>query len=160
MTMSTGGVPATKPVELPEPGFPMLTRMISDTLFPSTHSQTIGCPHCSKPITIDRTADKEEPVTWIVGQRHPLVPEMKVMRMFVDRGGVEVYSVSDDAKAGMRNLVPMSKVRLIEEAMPLDVFVDELVAAESDEPDDPDGGDPEPEPLPAVITTNGQNAPS
>jgi hypothetical protein len=109
MTTSMPAVPDIRTIELPQPGFPMLTRMVSNPLF------------------LD---DKGEPKTWIVGQPHPLVTSMKVMRMFVADGGVEVYSVSDDGKAGMRNLVPMATVRLTEEAMPLDVFADELAAAE------------------------------
>jgi hypothetical protein len=156
MTQPTGTT-ATRNVVLPEPGFPMLTRMISNALFPEAQTKTVGCPHCKGSISLEQST-KEEPITWIVGQAHPLVPQMKVMRMFVDRGGVEVYSVSDDGKAGMRNLVPMSWVRLIEEAMPLDVFVEELAAAEEDEPEpEPEPGDPEPEQAPV---TNGQTAPS
>jgi hypothetical protein len=140
MTMPTTAV---QTVKLPDPGFPMLTRMISDPLFPEMKPQVMGCPHCKQSISIPVPSDKEEPITWIVGKNHPLVPNMNVMRMFVDRGGVEVYSVASDGKAGMRNLVPMDSVRLIEEAMPLDVFVEEMTAAE-DEGDDPDPGDPEP----------------
>jgi hypothetical protein len=109
----------------------MLTRFISNALFPENRRGVLD----------------SEPVTWTLSQAHPLVPDMKIIRMFVDRGGVEVYSVSADGSKGMRNLVPMNWVRLIEEAMPLDVFVDELAASESDEDDDTeDLGDPEPDP--------------
>jgi hypothetical protein len=91
--------------------------------------------------------------------------------MFVDRGGVEVYAVSSDGKNGMRNLIPMSWVRLVEEVMPLEVFVEELAAAESepDDDDDDDGdgdgnGDGEPSSPPDVslqgitLPPNGQPA--
>jgi hypothetical protein len=129
-----------KSVELPEPGYPMLTRMVSHALFAEN--------------------GKENPVTWVVTKPHPLVPEMRVVRMFVDRGGVEIYSVSADGANGMRNLIPMTQIRLIEEAMPLDVFIDELAAAEDDEDedaDDPDDatGDTAPAPAPS----NGQATP-
>jgi len=121
----------TRTIELPQPQFPMLTRFISNALFPENRRGVLD----------------SEPVTWTLSQAHPLVPDMKIIRMFVDRGGVEVYSVSADGSKGMRNLVPMNWVRLIEEAMPLDVFVDELAASESDEDDDPeDLVDPEPDP--------------
>jgi hypothetical protein len=163
---------AVKTVTLPAPGYPMVTRMITNALFPETRQQpeteVIGCPHCKNSITITKTkidSKEPEPIIWIVGEPHPLVPDMKVMRMFVDRGGVEVYSVSSDGKAGMRNLVPMGWTRLVEEAMPLDIFIEELNAAESDEPepDDPEPeGDSEPEPEPApepaptvVVAPNG-----
>ena len=153
MNAPAPAAPAGNVVQLPEPGFPMLTRMISMPLFPDSAPQVVACPHCKANISIDRAGAKEEPVTWIVGQSHPLVPDMKVMRMFVDRGGVEVYSVSSDGKAGMRNLVPMSHVKLIEEAMPLDVFIEELAAAEEEEPGpEPE---PEPEPTPAPAPNNG-----
>ena len=137
MTMQTppSNVVPLRTVELPAPGFPMLTRMVSNCLFPESNG-------------------KEVPTTWIVGQPHPLVPEMKIVRMFVDRGGVEIYSVSGDGKTGMRNLVPMSWIRLTEEAMPLDVFIEELEAAESEEPEEPE--EPELEPTPAP---NGQPVP-
>lgn len=119
---------APQVVELPAPQFPMLTRVVSSPIF----------------------SDRDPAITWGIGAPHPLVPDTyKVIRMFVDRGGVEVYSVSSDGKNGMRNLIPMERVRFIEEAMPLDVFVDELDAAESagddddDEPDEPENDEPE-----------------
>jgi hypothetical protein len=83
---------------------------------------------------------------------------MKVMRMFIDRGGVEVYSVSGDGRTGVRNLVPMSMIRLIEEAMPLEVFIEELDAAENDEPE-PNEPEPEPEPAPPPVSTNNNQPP-
>jgi len=123
-----------KTITLPEPGYPMVTRMISNPLF----------------------HDQKEEMVWIVSQPHPLVPDMKVMRMFVDRGGVEVYSISSDGRSGTRNLIPMGCVRLIEEAMPLDVFIEEVAAAEGD-----DGDEPEPEPADTSPSPNGQQvAPS
>jgi hypothetical protein len=117
----------------------MLTRMISNALFPES----------------GRGALDSEPITWMVSQPHPLVPDMRVVRMFVDRGGVEVYSVLSDGSKGMRNLIPMNWVRLIEEVMPLDVFVEELAAAESDEDDD-DPNDPALDPeVPPPAPVNG-----
>jgi hypothetical protein len=125
----------TKTVELPEPGFPMLTRMISSALFPEN--------------------GREEPVTWVVGKPHPLVPDVRVVRMFVDRGGVEVYSVTADGSSGMRNLIPMSRIRLIEEAMPLEVFIEELAAAEDDAPVDDEELE-ETAPTATAVAPNGQ----
>lgn len=155
MTMPLA-VPAVQTVNLAAPGYPMLTRMVSDPLFPDTKQQVMACPHCKQNLSIPLpSADKQEPVTWIVGQPHPLVPDMKVMRMFIDGGGVEVYSVSNDGKAGMRNLVPIGSVRLTEEAMPLDVFAEELAAAE-EEDEDPETELPE-EPPPALPVDNGQS---
>jgi len=139
----------------------MLTRMVSDPLFPAEEHQQVACPHCSQAISVPAAPKKDEPVTWVVSQRHPLVPEMTVVRMFVveDRGGVEVYSTSNDGTKGIRNFIPNSRVRLSEEVMPLDVFVSELAAAEDgdgdgDDPDDPD--EPEataPPPVDAQATT-------
>jgi len=154
MTMQS--LPAVQAIELPKPNFPMVTRMISDPLFPESKPQTVGCPHCKGNISVSAPSDKQEPITWIVGQAHPLVPDMKLVRMFVDSGGVEVYSVSSDGKAGMRNLVPMDSIRLVEEAMPLDVFVEEITAAEEDdEPDDPEP-DPGDQPDAPAPVANGQ----
>ena len=119
-----------KTIELPAPGYPMLTRMISSALFAD---------------------EKGKEVVWVVGGPLPLVTYLKVIRMFNDHGGVEIYSVTADGKAGTRNFVPMHWVRMTEEAMPIDVFVEELQAAESDGADDDEPEDPE-EP----VVTNGQ----
>jgi|GEM_PF-2362727 len=168
----TTAAPAVQTVQLPVSGPIMVTRMISDRLFPDSAQRVVGCPHCKQNISVPLPADKDpEPVTWIVSQAHPLMPDMKVIRMFIIDTGVEVYSVSNDGKSGARNLVPMKSVRLTEEAMPLDVFADELEQAEDDnfpgagddpEPGDPDPGDPEPQPgrpLPALPAQNGGGAP-
>lgn len=121
---------AVQTLELPTIGYPMVTRMISHALFPETDG-------------------KEIPVTWAVSQSHPLVPDMKIVRMFVGRGGVEVYSIHADGKAAMRNLIPMHWVRLVEEGMPLPVFIEELEAAESDEPEPDDTDEPDEPEVPA-----------
>ena len=74
--------------------------------------------------------------------------------MFVVGDGVSVYSVTGDGK-GLRHLIPSSRVRLVEEVMSIDVFVEQLenaeVAAEGGEPprhappdDDDDNGDEAP----------------
>ena len=119
--------PPVQTIQLADPNYPMVSRVISDPLFP----------------------DSKE-VTWVVGSPHPLIPDLKVVRMFVDSGGVEIYSVSSDNRAGMRNLVPMAHVRLAEEVMPLTVFAEELQAAE-EEGNEPDEPEPEPEPEPAPV---------
>jgi len=105
-------------IELPPPGYPMLTRVVSHAIFTEN--------------------GREDPLTWAVTQPHPLVPEWRIVRMFVDRGGVEVYSVAEGGLRAVRNLIPMTQIRLIEEEMPLSVFVDELAAAEDDGDDDDD----------------------
>lgn len=138
---------------LPAPGLPMVFRVITSPLFPEPGS--------------------EAPVTWVFGQAHPLVSGMTVVRMFVRRAGagcVEIYSLSADRTTGVRNIIPLSWVRLIEEAMPLPVFIEELEASElgddedeDDEFDDEDESDnggvalnsPSPSPQPST-PSNGQ----
>lgn len=145
----------TMPVNVPQNTFqipdaqpPYLVRMISNALFPE--------------IVVDELTGqkvwRESPLVWLVSKPHPLVPDMKVFRMFVGRGGVEIYSLSDDAKTGIRDLIPMSQIRLIGEKMPLDVFVDELAASEAGEDDDDDDDEPEETLEPEV--PNGQSASS
>jgi hypothetical protein len=144
-------VPAkTEARELPEPGYPLLTRMISNPIFPSSPQA------------------KDEPITWVLGKQHPFIPEMKVMRMFVVDGSVEIYSVSADGHSGIRNVIPMVCIRLIEEAMPIDVFIEELANAEdpegdgdpddTDDPEDPEN--PEEPAQPSPPTNSPQTAPS
>lgn len=118
-------------IQLPEPSYPMLTRMISQPLLSE--------------------GERGDPVVWIMGDAHPLVPDMHVVRMFVVENGVEVYSVAaDPRKGGTRNLIPMARIRLIEEAMPVSVFVEELATAEAGGGDlDDDEGDDEDDVPPA-----------
>jgi hypothetical protein len=90
------------------PPAPILNRVVSDAIFGG-----------------------EEAIIWAINAPHPLVPESyKVIRMFIDLGSVEIYSMSIDGKSGMRNNIPTSKIRFTEEAMPLAVFGEELYAAE------------------------------
>lgn len=113
----------TMKFELPAPGYPMVTRVISNVL--RSDKSTVAGAHWA----------------WVVKERHPIEPRCKVVRMFVDeRGGVEVYSMTDDAQFGVRNIIPAHEIKLIEEGMPIDVFVEELAAAEmdGDEPDEPE----------------------
>ena len=134
-------VPHTQVVELPPANYPMIVLLVTDDI-----------------VDISPT---HQSMKWVLAAPHPFIPNMKVMRMFVDRGGVEVYSAGDDGKTCMRDLVPMDRVRVVQEAMPLDVFVDELTAAESgddddeDEPEEPEEQEETPE-----APTNGQTASS
>jgi len=141
MTMPAPTEP-TKIIELTPPGFPMLKLMISDMVISND--------------------SKEGSLIWAFGKQHPFVPEANVVRMFIDRGGVDIYSVSQDAKSAMRDHVPMHHVRLIQEAMPIDVFAEELAEAEAGEDDDDDDPDyyglpdPNSDPMPPP---NGQPSP-
>jgi len=112
-------------------GYPMVTRMISDPLFPP-----------------EQPGARDEPVTWVVSKPHPLVPEMNVVRMFDEGTRVVVYSVAADGTTGMRNLIPMVRTRIVEEAMPLEVFIEELALSESGEAPD-DEGDEAPQDAPS-----------
>jgi len=109
----------------------MVMRVVSNPLFPE-----------------DPNGNNREPIVWVLSEMHPFIPAMKIVRMFydVDAGGVEIYST--DGKKGVRHIVPMNVIRLVEEVMSMDVLCNELEIAESDEPD-PDEPDPE-ETQPAV----------
>ena len=118
--------PQVRTIELPAAQYPMLTRMVSEPIF----------------------GESEEPVAWALSKPHPFIPDLNVVRMFLDRGDgngsatVEIYSVSPNGtKGGVRHIIPLNSVRIVEEAMPIDVFVEELAAAEG--PND-DGGSDEP----------------
>lgn len=109
----------TQQVQLPPPATntPLMTRMVSEVLIPGVQGQDTS-------------------TVWVVSKNHPLIPDMQIVRMFNVDGGVEIYSTSNDNKAGMRNFVPTSRVRFTEEVMTLDVFVDELAAAEGEDDED------------------------
>lgn len=133
--MTNPNTPGTR-LEIPPAAPPYLTRMISSALFPEIVTDELT----------QQKVRREDPLAWLVSRPHPLVRGMKVFRMFVSRGGVEVYSLSEDGKTGIRDLIPMSQIRLIGEEMPLDVFVEELAISEAgEEDDDPDPGPEEPE---------------
>ena len=127
---------------------PVLTRVVSNPVF----------------------NDRDEPITWAVRAPHPFVPETyTVVRMFIDLGGVEIYSLASDGKSGMRNIIPTSKIRFTEEAMGFDVFKEELEAAmyagapvgplSADDDDDDDDND-ESEPEEPETASSPQNTPS
>lgn len=105
--------------KLPPPTYPMVTLVISDNLAP--------------------VSGQPETTRWAVGSEHPHVPGAKVVRMFIGTdagGGIEIFSYLDAVEGGdavgMRDFVPMGRIRFVQEAMPLEVFADELEAAESD----------------------------
>ncbi len=133
----------------PEPReAPTVTLVVSNPLFPASTTDQRG-----------QVVPKEslEPITWVLNRPHPFVPDMKIVGMFINRIGVEIYSTNQ--KIGMRDLVPMNSVRLTQEGMPLDVFEEEFALAEAGDDDDDDLDDPvtpEPEPEPEAPTANGQ----
>lgn len=120
--------------QLPAPQYPTVTHVVSLPLYAEakTENRQLGCPNCQAQLEVPvRVYSKPEPVTWAIGQLHPLVPKMKVVRMFVGEDSVEIYSLSEDGAHGVRNSIPLSAVKLVQEAMPLDVFVSELEDAEA-----------------------------
>lgn len=162
---------AAAPIVLPPPGYPMVTRIVTHSLFPKqkVDHQEMACPHCHKALSVPIESTLEPPVTWIVGEPHPLVSSHRVVRMFIEGSAVEIYS--HDGMAGMRNTVPMSFVRLVEEGMPMEEFRAQLASAEqaADAPPDEEEGEEEGEEkeseegdpdrsqgAPAAIPINGQ----
>jgi hypothetical protein len=126
-------------IELPLPaqGMPMVARLISEA--------------------IDK---KEQSLIWALAQTHPLAENFKIVRMFIvsEPDGVEIYSVSSDAKTGMRDRIPWERIMIVGEVMPtLDVFVDELAAAEGEEDDD-EIEPPDSPPATIAASSNGQPA--
>jgi len=122
-----------------------------------TDATQIPAPVLNRVVSDPILSDRGESIIWAINAPHPLVPELyRVIRMFIDSGSVEIYSLSSDGKNGMRNIIPTSKIRLTEEAMQLVVFGEELYAAEfagapvgplaADSDDDDDDDEPEPDP--------------
>jgi hypothetical protein len=95
----------------PAPGIPMVVRMVSESLKKGS-----------------------EPMVFAVGHPHPLANDVKIVRMFVAESpdGVEVYSATADGTSGMRDRIPWHRILIVGEAMPLDVFVEELAIAEGE----------------------------
>lgn len=125
--------------QLPSPSDPVVTRVISNALFPDPP------PRGSKgelllPPGFPRA---EEPVSWALGEPHPQVDGFRIVRMFRTEEGVEIYSVSSDGQC-TRTTLPTSMVRFVEETMSPDYFVEEIrIAEEGDGQDEPmDPGEP------------------
>jgi hypothetical protein len=129
--------PTTQQVQLPlpNPNAPMVTRVITSGLFPEPAPKGPR-GELLLPPGFPRA---EEPLTWVVGQKHPLDESIQIVRMFRTEEGVEVYCVGYDN--GIRCFLPSHQVRFVEEGMPIGLFIDELAMAESDE-EDPDPGEP------------------
>lgn len=122
---------------------PIVRLVVSDPLFPENVRDAAG-----RPIE-GQFKESVEPVTWILRRPHPFVPEMTIVGMFLNKDGIEIYSTNQ--KMGMRDLVQMKSVRLIQESMLMSVFEEELYLAESGDDDDvdpPEPGSPDPEPEP------------
>ena len=118
-------------VELPDPAYPMVTRVVTDALMGGNGIWE-----------------------WAIARAHPSEKELKVMRIFLTEEGIDVYAITTDGKGCARYSIPDRFVRMIEEAMPLDMWADEMANAEEDK----DGVDPEePEDKGAEApATNGQ----
>lgn len=110
-----------KTYTLPPMGYPAVTRVV--TL----------CP-------LDELRKNE--ITWTLNQPHPIIEGCRIVRMFDGDAGVEVYSVSADGTP-MRNRIPSMMIKLVEEAMSMEVFIEEIARAESDDDDDGNDGDDE-----------------
>lgn len=83
-------------------------------------------------------------LNWSLGNDHPLVDGARVIGLFfLDRDGIEVYSMSSDRTTGIRDYLPMARIRHVQEAMPPDIFITEFLAADGgdDDDDDDDGGE-------------------
>jgi hypothetical protein len=120
---------------LPNPNAPMVTRVITSGLFPEPAPKGPR-GELLLPPGFPRA---EEPLMWVVSQKHPLDENITIVRMFRTEEGVEVYSVGYDN--GIRSFLPMHQVRFVEEGMPIDLFIEELAIAESGE-EEPEPGEP------------------
>lgn len=139
--------PSQQQYQLPAPSDPVVTRVISNALFPEPAPRGPR-GELLLPPGFPRA---EEPMTWSLGEKHPLVDGFRIVRMFRTEEGVEVYSVSGEGQC-TRTLLPMVMVRFVEETMSIDYFIEEIRIAEEgedpgEEPDEPMGpgsdlGDP------------------
>lgn len=126
----------TMPANAQKFPFPVLKMMFTDNVIPD------GSP--------------KEAILWQTDGPHPYAPHMRIRRMFADRGGVEVYAATEDGRACTRDIIPMKRVRIIQEWMDPNIFIEELRAAEYEAaPVGPlsvedTGADDEPDPEPGT----------
>ena len=101
-----------------------------------------------------------EPMAWVMSQKHPLVAEAKIVRMYLrEDGGVDVYWT--DGKMFLRTFIPERAIIFFDEVMSDDTFVAFIEQAESEEEEEPeDPEEPEApeepghEPVPSPIAAN------
>jgi hypothetical protein len=130
-------------LKLPTASYPVVNRVLSDNPFPPT----VVTPGIVPPV---------QPVLWLLGEAHPMMPDMKVMRMYVVMGvAVEVYSAAANGTMGCRHTIPWPFVRLCEEVMDPETFVEEITEAERDSGDEPETPTPT-----ALSKTNGAAVPT
>ena len=107
-----------KPLELPEPNYPMVNRVLAENPFPPSGGSV-------------------ELLWFEVGKPHPLSSEQSVVRMFFQTGengvpfGIEIYCAVQGGKVGGRSTIPWSLVKLVEEVMPAEIFVEQITDAEN-----------------------------
>lgn len=140
-------VPATAQIPEPDPERPVVVLVISNPVFPKVLEKTMACPHCKGSIAMPVPAEpgEPEPVAWALGKLHPFVPTMQIKRMHLIEDVVHIYSASNDGNL-VRDTIPMSSVRLLEQGMSFHVYASELEYDESYDADDL--FDPETEPDP------------
>lgn len=135
----------TKVLELPVARYPLVNRVIADHPFPTETPQGQTVESFRAPAVI-----------WTIAQPHPLVADLKVVRMYMVPGvSVEIYSMKSDGTLGVRNIIPWNQVRLAEEICDVQSFIDEITAAEEDDDDDDDDDPNEPKPDPTAVSPNG-----
>lgn len=108
-------------MNLPEPVYPKIMLMITDCLVPKAEGV------------------KEEPMSWAVSVAHPFIEAAQVVAMFINGDGIDVYSVRRDEAGGvegMRDHIPLSRMRVFREAMPFEMFINEITRAELAEDED------------------------
>jgi len=102
-----------------------------------TETRTIELPPALPPVTTrmitSNPSSDSEDLSWEAGKEHPLIKGAVIVRMYVipDGGGVDVYSVLAGGRGATRHHIPDSRIHITEEAMPIDVLIEELKVAES-----------------------------
>lgn len=129
----------------PNPDRPMVLRMITNGILPPDLPPNVPVP-ASASIAL-----------WAVDVQHPLMESLTVRRMIDQGNGVDVYSTSADGRVFIRHFVPIAQIRITEELMSAQLFVEEMTAAETDTDDGDDPEDDEPEPEPEPLPANGQS---
>jgi hypothetical protein len=128
LNLMTMPAPTAQALELPPPNFPVVTRVVSNAPLGSS---------------------ADPPIVWILESKHPLESRMKIMRMFINDDEVEIYAT--DGHTCVRNCLPRHMVRLTEEGMPPDKFVEEIEAAENEAAANAPIDDPEEEPPTGLV---------
>lgn len=126
---------------LPEPKPPVVVKFVSRSIF----------------------SNEGKEITWVFGQPHPITKGALITRMFMSEdGSMRVFSVPAPGVQGDCTIdtIPADQVKIVQEIMSMEVFLDELAAAEGYDDDEDEEEEALPPPVLNLVPLSPVGAPA